>query len=151
MISKFLQILGLQPRISIFFSWLLEQFFLTVGQNNFGNKIPFNDYSQVFVINYKLTYTLMDSDCMNCLEDGTIENTLWYLATFKRNKITKKYLCNSIKGKLNEQLFSFDLVRSYISEQDWNFFQNSISDFGRSFAAPTSGNQFQCRRKAWQI
>ena len=23
------------------FSWSLEQFFLTVGQNNFGNKIPF--------------------------------------------------------------------------------------------------------------
>jgi hypothetical protein len=32
-ISKFLQILGLQPRIS--------KVFLTVGQNNFGNKIPF--------------------------------------------------------------------------------------------------------------
>ena len=32
-ISNFLQILGLQPRIS--------KFFLTVGQNNFGNKIPF--------------------------------------------------------------------------------------------------------------
>ena len=39
MISKFLQILGLQPfKIS---SWSLEHFFLTVGQNNFGNKIPF--------------------------------------------------------------------------------------------------------------
>ena len=37
-ISKFLQILGLQPRIS--FSQTLEQFFLTVCQNNFGNKIP---------------------------------------------------------------------------------------------------------------
>ena len=35
MIAKFLQILGLQPRIS------LERFFITVGQNNFGNKIPF--------------------------------------------------------------------------------------------------------------
>ena len=32
MISKFLQILGLQHRIS--------KVFLTVGQNNFGNKIP---------------------------------------------------------------------------------------------------------------
>ena len=40
-ISKFLQILGLQPRISNFFFWSLEQFFPTVGQNNFGNKIPF--------------------------------------------------------------------------------------------------------------
>ena len=40
MISKMLQILGLQPRISKV-SRSLEQFFLTVGQNNFGNKIPF--------------------------------------------------------------------------------------------------------------
>jgi hypothetical protein len=31
-------VLGLQPRIS--FSRSLEQFFLTVGMNNFGNKIP---------------------------------------------------------------------------------------------------------------
>ena len=35
MISKNLQIPGLQPRIS----QSLEQFFLTVGQNNFVNKI----------------------------------------------------------------------------------------------------------------
>ena len=40
MISKYLKILGLQPRISKVFSRSLEQFFLTVGQNNFGNKIP---------------------------------------------------------------------------------------------------------------
>ena len=40
MISKFLQLLGLQPRISKDFQ-SLEQFFLTVGQNDFGNKIPF--------------------------------------------------------------------------------------------------------------
>ena len=39
-ISKFLQILGLQPRISKVFLGDLEQFFLTVGQNNFWNKIP---------------------------------------------------------------------------------------------------------------
>ena len=41
MISKILQILGLKSRISKVFPQSLEQFFLTVGQNNFGNKIPF--------------------------------------------------------------------------------------------------------------
>ena len=42
MISKLLQILSLQPQISkVFHDRSLEQFFLTVGQNNFGNKIPF--------------------------------------------------------------------------------------------------------------
>ena len=40
-ISKFLQILGLQPRISKLFSQSLEQFFLTVGQNNILNKTTF--------------------------------------------------------------------------------------------------------------
>jgi hypothetical protein len=36
------------PSVSNFksFSRLLEQFFLTVGQNNFGNKIPLNTYLQ---------------------------------------------------------------------------------------------------------
>ena len=38
-ISKTLQILGLQPKISKFSLKSLEQFFFTVGQNNFGNKI----------------------------------------------------------------------------------------------------------------
>ena len=36
-----LQILSLQSRISkVFLDYLLEQFFLTIGKNNFGNKIP---------------------------------------------------------------------------------------------------------------
>ena len=38
--SKFLQTLGLQPRVSLSFSRSLEQFFLTVGHNDFGNKPP---------------------------------------------------------------------------------------------------------------
>ena len=40
MISKILQILGLQPRVFKSFSGSLEQFFLTIGQSNFGNRIP---------------------------------------------------------------------------------------------------------------
>ena len=44
MISKFLKILGLQPRISKDFSRSLEQFFLTVGQNDFGNKTPLHTH-----------------------------------------------------------------------------------------------------------
>ena len=39
-LNKFMQILGFQPQIFKTFSRSLEQFFLTVGQNNFGNKIP---------------------------------------------------------------------------------------------------------------
>ena len=41
MISKILKIPGLQPQISNVFPLSLEHFFLSVGQNNFGNKIPF--------------------------------------------------------------------------------------------------------------
>ena len=39
-ISKILQVLSAFSLEFIFFSLSLEQFFLTVGQNNFGNKIP---------------------------------------------------------------------------------------------------------------
>jgi hypothetical protein len=35
-----LRILSFQPQISTVFSRSVEQVFLTVGQNNFGNKIP---------------------------------------------------------------------------------------------------------------
>ena len=49
MISKFLQILGLQPRIFKSFSRSLEQFFLTVGQINFGNKIPVSFISHYYL------------------------------------------------------------------------------------------------------
>ena len=41
MISKILQIFGLQPRISSVFLNHYEDLFLTVGQNNFENKIPY--------------------------------------------------------------------------------------------------------------
>ena len=44
MISKILQILGLQPRIS---KVSVEQFILTAGQKNFGNKIPFEEIFEV--------------------------------------------------------------------------------------------------------
>ena len=45
MISKFLQTLCLQPRS---FSQSLEHFFLTVGQNNFDNKIPLYILNTIF-------------------------------------------------------------------------------------------------------
>ena len=41
MISKLLKFPGLQPPISKLFLNHYNNFFLTVGQNNFGNKIPF--------------------------------------------------------------------------------------------------------------
>ena len=56
MISKILQILGLQPRS---FSRSVEQFFLTVGQNNFGNKIPFSPKKYVsshFQVDARLSF-----------------------------------------------------------------------------------------------
>ena len=41
-LNFFFQILSLHQSSNFkSFSWSLEQFFLTVGQNNFGNKIPF--------------------------------------------------------------------------------------------------------------
>ena len=39
-----MQIRGIQPGIFKSFFQSIEQLFLTVGQNNFGNKIPFNSF-----------------------------------------------------------------------------------------------------------
>ena len=35
------------------FYWSLEQFFLTVGQNNFGNKIPFHSFDVFYSLGKK--------------------------------------------------------------------------------------------------
>ena len=43
MISKSLQIRSIQPYDFKSFSRSVEHFFLTIGQNNFGNKIPFHE------------------------------------------------------------------------------------------------------------
>ena len=47
MISKILQILGLQPRS-------LKHFFLTVGQNNFGKKIPLHIIYHTEKLSFKI-------------------------------------------------------------------------------------------------
>ena len=45
----------------------LEQFFLTVGQNNFGNKIPFVGWGQIYLVflpfkkNYRLPPPTFDN------------------------------------------------------------------------------------------
>ena len=49
-----LQILGLKPRISSF-SRSVKHFFLTVGQNNFGKKIPFTNFSSFLSLLGKLS------------------------------------------------------------------------------------------------
>ena len=66
MISKILQILSLQPRITKVFSQTLEQFFLTVGQNNFDNKIPFHNTYDI----HKLCYLLQISSQITRREIG---------------------------------------------------------------------------------
>ena len=49
-----------------FFSWSLEQFFLTVGQNNFGNKIPLN-------------YLLANSSTCYCCDIRIVINVCWFI------------------------------------------------------------------------
>ena len=56
-ISKFLQILSLQPRIpKVFLHHYIERFFLTLGQNYLGNKIPFLTSLECVYVCGKNTY-----------------------------------------------------------------------------------------------
>ena len=55
MISKTLKIFGLQYWISNFVLDHWNNFFLTVGQNNFGNKIP-KDFVHLYAIFHNIRY-----------------------------------------------------------------------------------------------
>ena len=77
MISKILQIRGWRPRICKSFSRSLEQFFLTVGQNNFGNKIPFlSIFSQT---NKKVVYVIKNGQMKEVLAEDISVGDLIYL------------------------------------------------------------------------
>ena len=64
-ISKFLQILGLQPWISKVFLDQVEQFFLTIGQNNFGNKIPFLRKTIMSGLEHQLSFVTFTNKQIN--------------------------------------------------------------------------------------
>ena len=73
MVSKLLQILRLNPQV---FSQLLEHFFFTEGQNNFGNKLPFHIALRYYLIFSHIFMTFLyeignlmciyQNQCQNC-------------------------------------------------------------------------------------
>ena len=73
-IPKILQILGLSASNCKSFSQSVEQFFLTVGQNNFGNKIPFfivtKNYNYFILLQICNHPQLLEVPSSNPLEDS---------------------------------------------------------------------------------
>ena len=63
-----MKILGLQPQMSKV-RLLLEQFFLTVGQNNFSNKIPFFNSSYDICIRPEAGYCCVEYSL--CSDDSS--------------------------------------------------------------------------------
>ena len=106
MISKCLQILDLQPQISKVFICQQKNFFLTIGQNNFDNKIPFLSGSQNQTTNYEfpLNFLLfLQTQCMYLWIDGSGENlraktkTVDFVPKKAEGKSIFKYLFQSIE------------------------------------------------------
>ena len=66
------------------FSWSLEQFFLTVGQNNFGNKIPFSlpffHFPFSFFPGYGGELPRLDDECIKTVIDS--RKYLFYTTLF---------------------------------------------------------------------
>ena len=65
---------------SYFFGGSLEQFFLTVGQNNFGNKIPFIilTYLNEVIYNYIFTFICtLYLEWVTDVSDINIDKILW--------------------------------------------------------------------------
>ena len=73
------------------FSWSIEQFFLTVGQNNFGNKIPFlifvaSSKNRIKVQNSQKTGTCINIRIDYCISFGYSSTILfgWQISIFIR-------------------------------------------------------------------
>ena len=122
MISKILQILGLQPRISKVFVDHYKNFFLTVGQNNFSNKIP-----------------LAKAD-INCLQLCILQDSCW---VWQQAFSIKKYqndLINSWK-KILPRNPDFIGMRTHVIKIISLIFQvknHTIANFVAGVFAPTT-------------
>ena len=96
-----------QPSASNFksLSWSLEHFFLTVGQNNFGNKIPFAHFVRKFFwIDVKICiwqiWSKLTVKVISCLVHYYLRIPVWKLYM---KKIKQVYVCNYLpKLMLND-------------------------------------------------
>ena len=84
MISEILQI---QPRIFKSFSQSIEQFFLTVGQKNFSNKIQF--------LNSTWVYCLWSTICIIVLN-------WFYMSVIKSRNSSNHRIKTLVSGNMNE-------------------------------------------------
>ena len=101
MISKILQI----------FSRSLEQFFLTVGQNNFGNKIPILSYFLVLKSINRNAYALTN----NLVADNITEDL--QQANIERDKLLEeeKKKTEAEKAKSGKYLYFFSFMFLFLS------------------------------------
>ena len=107
-ISKFLQILGLQPRISKVFLNHQNNFFLTVGQNNFGNKIPFFDSKSL----------------PSSVSSASISKSSWLWSTVGESPISisgsrVKYFSYRVPETLLGKISSWKMMKFLISSLTW--------------------------------
>ena len=113
------------------FSWLLEQFFLTVGQNNFGNKIqPFlKKEIQVYSRNnaQNMTYLFLEINnkkgCIFIFMNSLITN----------NIDTVSYMTSTIFTKKKKNLKNYGLFRKWLGilERLWNaIFSENVTKIG---------------------
>ena len=125
-ISKILQILGLQPRISNFF---------TVGQNNFGNKIPILSFFLVLKsINrnaYALTNNLVADNITEDLQQANIERDKLLEEEKKKTEAEK-----AKSGKYSYFIFiyvfiSFIIIFSFYLEEEKKRAENEKEKNGK--------------------
>ena len=136
MISKFLQILGFQPRNFKSFSRSLEQFFLTVGQNNFGNKIPLQLWLQKY---FGPIVCYIGEICCCCLqntqfcEEGVFlqkrvfnvnSHFITFFITMHMHQDSFQEIISNIYENFSFKIF---VLHSCISIQSWNFFHGNQS------------------------
>ena len=144
--SKILKILGLQPQIPIFFSRSLEQFFLTVGQNNFGNKIPFPLNPGNFVSNSWKLHNPLDNKLFLpmhlsafCKPKVTMANGVYELHIVCIECIFKKHTDNQTVDTIYDFIFSYAICIARLTWRAirWRRHERSV----RSDLPACSGSQ----------
>ena len=123
MISKILQSPSLQPRISFFFSKSLEQFFLTLVQSNFGNKIPHIDTYFIWIYSFKTSRNeRSENSWANLLCDYCIIIKRKKNALVPKAFLAKRWVCSLRPGGFNSLQLCYQVFRA----RRWDFNLTSL-------------------------
>ena len=115
-----MQLLGLQPWICKSLTWPLEQFFLTVGQNNFRNKIPISFRVNNISFFSKVIFFCSTSKNYSTNREWKTTNLLFFVCILHCLLMTPLIITNLISIELPTEIYAI-LYAFYLLQYVVNF------------------------------